>query len=228
MDTAYAAVKTKINLDSPDSSRLVLRLREEFHNCWSDCAANATTMEDAIRAYAQQIPLTSVDPQLVISKALTMYDGTVASGGSRYEAGQIALWEFKEGSGTTAFDTSGVQPAINLTLSGDIRWVGGWGIDIRSGRAQGSTTASRKLRDLITRDRPVQHRSLGRTGQRQPGRHADRHLLRRLHAAQLHDGPDAVQLRLPPSQQHLRCQRLHRYCRPRTPMRTRRPRSSTS
>ena len=150
VDSAYLAVKTKIDLDDPDQSRLVLRLREEFHNCWSDCAANATTMETAIRNWAQQIPLTAVDPSLVISKALTMYEGTVASGGSRHEASQIALWEFKEASGSTAFDTSGVQPAINLSLSGDIRWVGGWGIDIHSGKAQGSTTASRKLRDLIT------------------------------------------------------------------------------
>lgn len=150
VETAYQAVKTKINLDSPEASRLVLRLREEFHNCWDNCAANAQEMEDAIAAYAATIDVTSVDPALVISRALTMYDGTVASGGSRYEAGQVALWEFKEGSGTTAFDTSGVQPAINLTLSGDIAWVGGWGINIRSGRAQGSTTASRKLHDLIT------------------------------------------------------------------------------
>lgn len=150
VDSAYLAVKTKIDLDDPPNSRLVLRLRNEFHNCWDNCAANSQEMEDAIRAYAQQIPVTAVDPTLVISKALSMYDGTVASGGSRYEAGQIALWEFKEASGTTAFDTSGVQPAINLTLSGDIGWVGGWGINIRSGRAQGSTTASRKLHDLIT------------------------------------------------------------------------------
>ena len=28
------------------------RLRNEFHNCWSDCAANATEMEAAIRAFA--------------------------------------------------------------------------------------------------------------------------------------------------------------------------------
>ncbi|MEO7387819.1 MAG: LamG domain-containing protein, partial [Gammaproteobacteria bacterium] len=150
VNSAYAAVKTKINLDSPENSRLVLRLRDEFHNCWDNCAANAQEMEDRIRDFAGTITVTSVDPAMVISKALTMYDGTVASGGSRYEAGQIALWEFKEGSGATAFDTSGVQPAINLTLSGDITWVGGWGINIKSGRAQGSTTASKKLHNLIT------------------------------------------------------------------------------
>ncbi len=147
--TAYDAVKPKIDLDDPDNSRLVVRLRDEFHNCWSDCAANAAEMLAAIEAFQAQVPLTGVDPSFVVSKALTLYDGTVASGGNRHEASQIALWEFKEGQGTTAYDTSGVNPAINLTLSGDIGWVGGWGIDVRSGKAQGSTSASRKLHDLI-------------------------------------------------------------------------------
>jgi hypothetical protein len=147
--TAYDAAKPKIDLDDPDNSRLVLRLRDEFHNCWSDCAANAAEMLAAIEAFQAQVPLTSVDPSLVISKALALYDGTVASGGNRHEVNQIALWEFKEGQGITAFDTSGVDPAINLTLSGDVTWVGGWGIDVKSGKAQGSTIASRKLHDLI-------------------------------------------------------------------------------
>ena len=34
--TAYDAAKPKIDLDDPDNSRLVVRLRDEFHNCWSD------------------------------------------------------------------------------------------------------------------------------------------------------------------------------------------------
>ena len=42
--------RVKINLDQPAQSRLVLRLRNEFHNCWSDCAANAAEMEAAIAA----------------------------------------------------------------------------------------------------------------------------------------------------------------------------------
>src|SRR3546814_9128794 len=61
----------------------------------------------------------------------------------------ISLWEFKTGEGLTAFDTSGVEPAIDLTLSGDVQWFGGWGITINDGKAQGSTTASKKLHDLI-------------------------------------------------------------------------------
>ena len=151
VDAAYDAVKSKINLDDPGNSRLVLRLEQDFHNCWDDCPANATEMENAIIAFADQIQPTQVDPTLVLSKALTLFDGTIASGGNRFENNQIALWEFKTGSGSTAFDTSGVDPAINLTLSGDVEWVGGWGIDIGpDGKAQGSTTSSKKLNDMIT------------------------------------------------------------------------------
>jgi hypothetical protein len=149
VDAAYEAVKSKIDLDAPADSRLVVRLRDEFHNCWDDCAANAAEMQDAIEAFANQIPITQVDPSLVTSKALTLFDGTVASGGNRYENNVIALWEFKTGSGRTAFDTSGVEPALNLNFSGTVNWVGGWGIEIVSGKAQGSTSSSRKLHDLI-------------------------------------------------------------------------------
>jgi len=151
VDAAYDAVKSKIDLDTPANSRLVVRLRYEFHNCWSgDCASDANTMEAAITSFANGIPLTQVDPQFVISKALNLTDGIVASNGSRIENNVIAKYEFKTGSGTTAFDTSGVEPAMHLSLSGsNVSWVGGWGIDIVSGKAQASTAASKKLHDLI-------------------------------------------------------------------------------
>jgi hypothetical protein len=149
VDEAYAAAKVKINLDQPALSRLVVRLRQEFHNCWSDCAANADTMQAAVTAFADQVPATQVDASLVVSKALRLPDGIVASGGNRYTSNMIGLWEFKTGSGSIAYDTSGVEPALNLNLSGDVTWVGGWGINVRSGKAQGSTAASRKLHDLI-------------------------------------------------------------------------------
>ena len=147
---AYDAARPKINLDTPANSRLVIRLRSEFHNCWSgNCAADARAMEDAIAAFASGIAPTTVDPNLVTSKALRLVDGTLASGGNRYEDAQIALWEFKTGSGTIAYDTSGVDPAIDLNFSGDVTWFGGWGITIADGKAQASTTASAKLFDII-------------------------------------------------------------------------------
>jgi Concanavalin A-like lectin/glucanases superfamily len=151
-DTAYQAIKPKINLDNPDASRVVVRLRDEAHNCWGNagCAANAQTMLDAVNAFADAIPVTNVDPALLISKGLTLYDGTVASGGNRYEAATIAKYEFKTGMGNIAYDTSGHEPALNLTLSGDVTWVGGWGINVKmGGKAQGTASASKKLTDLI-------------------------------------------------------------------------------
>ena len=156
-DTAYEAAKAKIDLDNPSNSRFVLRLREESHNCWdpnnsgdNDCAASADVMQAAIMAFADQLSPTSVDSSLVTSKALSLLEGIVASGGSRFEDNLIALYQFKTGEGTTAFDTSGVNPGMHLQFSGNVEWVGGWGIDIISGRAQATTATSKKLYDLIT------------------------------------------------------------------------------
>jgi len=151
-DVAYAAIKPKINLDNPSASRVVVRLRDEFHNCWGSagCQANSDTMLAAVTAFADAIPVTNVDPALLISKGLTLYDGTVAAGGNRYEAATIAKYEFKTGMGNIAYDTSGVEPALNLTMSGDVTWVGGWGINVKmGGKVQGTAAASKKLSDLV-------------------------------------------------------------------------------
>ena len=147
--TAYDAAKPKINLDTPANSRLVIRLRNEFHNCWDNCSANAQVMEDAITAFSNGITPTLVDPNLVTSKALSLVDGTLASGGNRYEDAQIALWEFKTGTGLVAYDTSGVDPAVDLNLSPEVTWYGGWGITTNGGIARGTTTASKKMYDVI-------------------------------------------------------------------------------
>ncbi|HNP35664.1 MAG TPA: LamG domain-containing protein [Woeseiaceae bacterium] len=150
INVAYSAARSKMDLDDPSASRFVIRLGQESHNCWSSsCAADAQAMEDAIAAYAGQIAPTTVDANLVTSKALRLVDGTIASGGNRFEDAQIALWEFKEGSGLVAFDTSGVDPAVDLNLSGNVEWYGGWGITINDGKAQASTTASKKLFDVL-------------------------------------------------------------------------------
>jgi hypothetical protein len=158
MALSYSAARPKINLDDAPGttlaaakSRLVVRLRDESHNCWSsNCAADAAAMLAAVQAFVGASPIEQVDPSLVVSRALKLYDGTVAAGGNRYDTNVIARYEFKEGSGGTVFDTSGVEPALNLNLTGNVSWVGGWGIDIKAGgKAQGTTTASRKLSERI-------------------------------------------------------------------------------
>jgi Concanavalin A-like lectin/glucanases superfamily len=148
---AYADAQAKIDLEDPAQSRFVVRLGTEFHNCWSDCATDAAVMLAAITSFANQIPLTQVDPTLVISKALSLYQGTVASGQGRYTANQIALYDFDTGSGTVAYDTSGVEPELDLNLFGNYAWDQSWGVVFSPGSyAQGSTTASAKLYNMIT------------------------------------------------------------------------------
>ena len=149
VNVAYDAAKSKINLDTPANSRFVLKLRSEQHNCWDDCASNAQEMEDEIIQFSGGIIPTQVDPDLLTSKALRLVDGIPASGGNRYEDAQIALWEFKTGSGLVAYDSSGVDPAVDLNLSQEVTWYGGWGITTNGGRAQGTTTASKKLYDVL-------------------------------------------------------------------------------
>lgn len=150
IDLAYEASKSRMDLDEPINSRFVVRLGSEFHNCWSNCSDNADTMAAAIKAFVDGITITEVDPSWVISKALYITDGIVASSGGRIENNAIALYEFKSGTGTVAYDTSGVNPAIDMNLSGDVEWLGSWGIKLNGGKAQGATITSKKLFDTLS------------------------------------------------------------------------------
>ncbi len=150
VEQAYQAAKRVINLDDPATSRLVLRLRNEFHNCWNDCQSNSNEMEAAITAFSDGIPLDAISPDMVVSKSLRLSDGIVASSGGRFESDVIALYQFKTGEGNIAYDTSGISPAANLNLSGDYSWLGSWGLSFNNAKAQASTASSKKLHDLIT------------------------------------------------------------------------------
>jgi hypothetical protein len=132
------------------NSRFYQRLFTDNHNCWDNCATDAALMLTQIQAFAASITPANIDPSLVVSKALTLANGTIASGASRYDADTIAKYEFQTGSGYTAYDTSGIDPAADLTISGDVLWAGGWGINVGAGgKAQASTSASAKLYNMI-------------------------------------------------------------------------------
>lgn len=150
INKAYQAAKGVINLDEPEKSRLVVRLGKEFHNCWSNCQTDSNTMLSAIQSLSKDIPVDVISPDLVVSKALLLTDGIVASSGGRFESDIIALYEFKTGEGSVAYDTSGISPAANLNLTGDITWLSSWGLSFINGKAQASTANSKKLHDLIT------------------------------------------------------------------------------
>ena len=148
---AYASLRGVVDLVSPQSSRVVQRLAPESHNCWDDCSDNAATMRNAVERLAAVVPETEVDSSLLISQAQVLTsDGIVANSGGRYETNLIAKWEFREGSGTTTADTSGVLPEMPLALSGSYQWMASWGLRMINAKAQGSVTGSSKLHQLIT------------------------------------------------------------------------------
>jgi hypothetical protein len=132
------------------NSRLYQRLLTDNHNCWTTCQNDAQTMLLAIQAFAGQLTPANIDPSLVVSKSLSMTQGTIASGASRYDADTIAKYEFQSVTNNTTFDTSGIDPSADLTISGNVTLAGGWGINVGAGgKAQATTQASQKIYNMI-------------------------------------------------------------------------------
>ena len=154
--TAWSAVvdNQKVNFSDPSASRLVRRLASDLHFCWTDCASDANTMLTQIQAWQMAIEAAGgttggVDVAELSSTTQTLLDGVEEVGEDRYDDGIIARWDFKEQTGTVAADTSGVEPAIDLTLEGDAEFMSAYGINIPSGRAIADADTSRKLYDRI-------------------------------------------------------------------------------
>ncbi len=153
--TAYSTILSnqKVNLSNPGQSRLVRRLIADFHYCWSDCVMNGAEMQAAVEAWA--LAVVSSDPgggQLVqglASTSATLDDGFEPEGDQRYEENAIAMWTFKEETGSVAFDVSSVAPSLDLTLSGNATLMTSYGVDFEGGKAQADPQASRKLYDYI-------------------------------------------------------------------------------
>lgn len=144
----------KVNFSSPSDSRLVRRLSVDEHWCWDDCSANAAEMLGEILAWQAAIEAAGgttggVNVAGLASDVRAVSDGREEVGDERFDAGIIARWDFKEETGTVALDTSGVDPAIDLELEGDVSLLSSYGIDLAGGRAIGSAAASRKLYDRI-------------------------------------------------------------------------------
>lgn len=174
VETSYLLSQPRISLDNPPGSRFVVKMASQDHGCWAfdpaefpdvtptgdDCDDSVAAMVDAITKFAQAIPTNAVDPsEYLISDATSIPEGIVAAGGARFEPNQIALYEFKSGQGSIAYDTSGSGLALDLSLNGydaqnpdqgALQWVRGYGIAIKGsgGRAQSSST-NEKINTLI-------------------------------------------------------------------------------
>jgi hypothetical protein len=65
----------KVNFSNVPNSRLVAKLRDDAHNCWSDCAENALEMEEAINEWALV-----VNAQVEVEEDVEEEDGEVGTG----------------------------------------------------------------------------------------------------------------------------------------------------
>ncbi len=157
--TAYRETwyNQKVSLTNPGTSRLVRRLVADFHHCWDDCVADAAIMQTAIEQWAQLVDFSGnggggQQVQGLVSTSLTLADGFEDEGADRYSDNLIALWDFKEETGTVARDVSGVAPAADLALEGPTLMTA-YGIRVETGRAIATQEASRKLYDRIAEPR---------------------------------------------------------------------------
>jgi hypothetical protein len=153
--TAWSATvdNQKVNCSDPAASRLVRRLASDFHHCWTDCATDAGVMLTQIMAWQQAIELAGgttggVDVADLTSNTRQLANGVEELGSDRYDDGIIARWDFKDLTGTVAMDTSGVAPAMDLSLEGP-ELMSSYGIDVATGRAIATVDSSRKLFDRI-------------------------------------------------------------------------------
>lgn len=153
--TAWSATvdNQKVNFSDPVSSRLVRRLASDFHHCWTDCATDAGVMLNQIIAWQQAIEAAGgttggVDVSNLTSDTRLLSDGVEELGSDRYDSGIIARWDFKDLTGNVAADTSGVLPAMDLSLEGPTL-MSAYGIDVTTGRAIATAASSAKLFDHI-------------------------------------------------------------------------------
>ena len=151
--TAYNAITSqqKVNLSNPPLSRVYVRPKNERHNCGGDaeCDRVADAFLLAIEDWAGQA-MTATPPggATAVQSAATNFSDVTAAGIPRIDDATIAHFEFDEGTGNTATDSSGVGDPIVLQLEGT-EWVDGGGLQIVTGKAEASLEDSSKLFDMI-------------------------------------------------------------------------------
>lgn len=147
--TAYSNVvnQGKVNLSDPPASRIVQKVGGG-HHCWApanpvpgetNCQTNMADLTLAIAEWADIIDFgnggVSINETLS-SNTLRLSDGVQDTQGERYAEDLIALYEFKEGTGDVAYDTSNSGRAIHMRLAGEYQWMGSWGVEFSGGKAE--------------------------------------------------------------------------------------------
>lgn len=155
LETAYTQVVStqKVSLTNPANSRLVVKPREENHNCGGAvaCEQFATQMQAAIQTWADAVAASNPPPNNLPTVASAMTSFAEASEGAslRADSSLIAMYDFSSGTGDIVVDRSGVGAPMDLMIQG-MEWVPEGGLRNVSGKAQASLDASQKLFNSIS------------------------------------------------------------------------------
>jgi len=157
VDAAFRATvnNQKVNLAAPENSRLVRQLKNK-HHCWSECGSDGDEMAAAIADWADLIRVegtTVTAEDGLATGTLRMDQGIEDTGSERYRENLVALFEFKQGWGNSAWDTSGSEPPMHLNVGEGVEWMSSYGVrfDSKSARVRAPPQSSRKLYDRIAK-----------------------------------------------------------------------------
>ena len=158
VETAYNQVVSnqKVSLTNPANSRLVVKTREDNHNCGGAvaCEAFATEMQAAIQMWADSAAASNPPPNNLprVASAMASFADGQDGGAARVDANVIALYDFTEGTGDIVGDSSGVGTPMDLLIEGDMQWVDGGGLRNVNGKAKAAMADSAKMFNLISED----------------------------------------------------------------------------
>ncbi|MEJ2679908.1 MAG: LamG domain-containing protein [Gammaproteobacteria bacterium] len=137
LETAYQEAKGFININALEETRMYAKMVEQQHQCWTDCTVAAQEMMQALQQFrdaaggtvsqAQALKVAS-GPARLIEPPPQAQQPQQPVIGNLAPSGVIAQYRFQEGSGTLARDTSGANPAVDLTLTGGVGWRTGGGL----------------------------------------------------------------------------------------------------
>ena len=149
---AYTVITTqhKVDINNPMLSRVYQRPAVDRHNCGGPeiCDRIAADFLAAITSWSGQAMPPIPPAGTVLMSATTDLSSGLANASDRVTDSQIALFEFQEGDGDVAMDSSGVGTAIALQIDG-MEWVEG-GLRNVAGKAEANVADSQKIFDAIT------------------------------------------------------------------------------
>jgi hypothetical protein len=154
VNQAYSIIidASKVNRRSPDQSRIVRRPTADFHECGNRCAEIGAEMLEAVEDWAALLDAAEEASYVsaIASDTVAFSSGRELENGERYTNNLIAFFDFTEGQGKTAHDTSGVQPAMDLKLV-DAQWMPSYGVEMDKSQLFAYPAGSRKLYDKIAK-----------------------------------------------------------------------------